>query len=78
MTDVTPQTAAAARHPTPILMAVADLGYRLWCKAVLHRLERRAVSELSRMSEAQLRDIGLRREDIPHAVHGRATARRDL
>jgi uncharacterized protein YjiS (DUF1127 family) len=52
-----------------ILSLFADL-FALWSGALRRQ---RAIADLSHLSDHQLRDIGISRAEIPHAVeHGRS------
>jgi uncharacterized protein YjiS (DUF1127 family) len=69
--------AAAHTAATPSLTAILQAKFRVWKAAtVTWRIEQAAMQQLERMSDHDLRDIGLARSEITHAVtHGAACDR---
>lgn len=66
--------AAAQTAATPSWMALLQAKFRAWAAAYrTRRIEQAAMHQLERMSDHDLRDIGLSRSGIIHAVmHGAA------
>jgi uncharacterized protein YjiS (DUF1127 family) len=64
--------AAAQTAATPSWTALLQAKFRVWKAAyVAWRVEQAAMHQLERMSDRDLRDMGLTRCEIPHAVtHG--------
>ena len=69
--------AAAQTTATPSWTALLQAKFRAWTAAyITWRIEQAAMQQLERMSDRDLRDIGLARSEITHAVtHGPACDR---
>jgi uncharacterized protein YjiS (DUF1127 family) len=66
-------TAPVAAHGIPGRSWGKELGAILahwWVAHIARRMEQRALAALARMSDRELKDIGLTRSDIPAAVRG--------
>jgi uncharacterized protein YjiS (DUF1127 family) len=64
--------AAAQTAATPSWTALLQAKFRVWKAAyITWRIEQAAMQQLERMSDHDLRDIGIARSEIAHAVmHG--------
>jgi uncharacterized protein YjiS (DUF1127 family) len=62
-----PAAAQAAATPSWAALTQAKLG-SWWARYKNRRIELRAMQKLEQMSDHDLRDIGLTRGEIPHAV----------
>jgi uncharacterized protein YjiS (DUF1127 family) len=69
--------AVAQTAATPSWTAILQAKFRVWKDAyITWRIEQAAMQQLGRMSDHDLRDIGLARSEINHAVtHGAACER---
>ena len=72
MSTISRASAAAHTAATPSWTAILQAKFRIWKNAyITWRIEQAAMQQLERMSDHGLRDIGLARSEITHAVtHG--------
>ena len=77
MSTILRAPAAAQTAATPSWTALLQTKFRAWMTAyITRRIEQAAMQQLERMSDRDLRDIGLARSEITHAVtHGAACDR---
>ena len=77
MSTISRAPAAAHTAATPSWSAILQTKFRAWKAAyITWRIEQAAMQQLERMSDHDLRDIGLARSEIDHAVmHGAACDR---
>lgn len=64
------KVSGAGRTVTHRIQPVTATLQRLWKRMLLARQRRAAINELSRLSDEQLKDIGVRRAQIPELVDG--------
>lgn len=62
--------ASGARSVTERIRPAVSVLQWLWHRMILARRRRAAINELSRLTDHELADIGIRREQIPTAVAG--------
>lgn len=77
MNTISQAPAAARTAATPSWTTLLQSKFRAWIAGyVAWRIKQAAMQQLERMSDHDLRDIGLTRSEIPHAViHGAARDR---
>ena len=77
MSTISRAPAAAQTAATPSWTALLQAKFKVWMAAyITWRIEQAAMQQLERMSDHDLRDIGLARFEITHAVtHGAACDR---